>query len=64
MRHKKVPVKTTERVQSFFIMRDLFRLIERMIQHVRDTILPENHVEVIKALQIQQVEQLSLPIAG
>jgi len=64
LRHKKVPVKTTGRVQSFFIMRDLFRLIERMIQHVRDTILPENHVEVIKELQIQQVEQFSLPIAG
>ena len=64
MRHKKVPVKTTKRVQSFFIMRDLFRLIQRMIKHIRDTVLPENHVEAIRELQEMQVEQLSLPIAG
>ncbi len=64
MRHKKVPVKTTKRVQSFFIMRDLFRLIQRMIKHIRDIVLPENHVEAIRELQEMQVEQLSLPIAG
>ena len=64
MRHKKVPVKTTERVESFFIMRDLFRLIERMIKHVRATVLPKDHVEKILDLQRMQVEQLSLPIAG
>jgi hypothetical protein len=40
MRHKKVPVRTTERVQTFFIMRDTFRLIERIIKHVRATRLP------------------------
>ncbi len=50
MRHKKVPVKTTERVESFFIMRDTFRLIKRMINHARDTILPENHVKKIKGI--------------
>lgn len=64
LRHKKVPVKTTERVQSFFIMRDMFRLIERIIKHVRATILPENHVEKIKELQMQQVEQMSLPLVA
>lgn len=63
MRDKKVPVKTTERVQSFFIMRDMFRLIERIIQHVRETILPKDHVKKIKELQIQQVEQIALPLA-
>lgn len=63
MRHKKVPVKTTEKVQSFFIMRDTFRLIERIIKHVRATLLPKNHVEKIKELQMQQVEQIALPLA-
>jgi hypothetical protein len=63
LRHKKVPVRTKERVQSFFIMRDMFRLIERMIKHARATILPKDHVEKIQALRKLQVEQLSLPIA-
>ncbi|MFA1822827.1 hypothetical protein ACDX78_22205 [Virgibacillus oceani] len=62
LRHKKVPVKTTEKVQSFFIMRDTFRLIQRIIKHVRKTILPKDHVEKIKELQTQQVEQFSLPV--
>lgn len=35
--------KITKRVHSFFIMRDMFRLIKRIIKHVRDTILPKNH---------------------
>lgn len=60
MRHKKVPVRTTERVQSFFIMRDMFRLIERIIKHVRATCLPKDHVEKMKKLQMMQAEQLSL----
>ncbi|WP_269409933.1 hypothetical protein [Lentibacillus daqui] len=63
LRHKKVPVKTTEKVQSFFIMRDMFRLIERMIKHVRETVLPKDHVEKIKELHKQQIEQMSLPLA-
>ncbi|MFZ3580489.1 transposase [Virgibacillus sp. DJP39] len=63
LRHKKVPVKTTKRVQSFFIMRDTFRLIERIIKHLRVTVLPEDHVEKIKELQMQQVEQVALPLA-
>ncbi|MDC3418457.1 transposase [Aquibacillus salsiterrae] len=62
LRHKKVPVKTTEKVQSFFIMRDIFRLIKRIIKHVRATVWPSNHVEKIKGLQRQQVEQISLPL--
>lgn len=64
LRHKKVPVKTTEKVQSFFIMRDIFRLVERIIKHVRATVLPKDHVEKIKELHIQQIEQMSLPLAG
>lgn len=63
MRHKKVPVKTTDKVQSFFIMRDLYRLIERMIKHARDTILPVDHVEKIKQLQQRQIEQVALSLA-
>ncbi|WP_160141652.1 transposase [Salicibibacter halophilus] len=64
MRHKKVPMKTTEKVQSFFIMRDLFRLIQRMIKHVRETIMPENHLDIIREQQMMQVEQVSLPLGA
>jgi hypothetical protein len=64
MKHKKVPIRTTERVEKWFILRDAFRLIERMIAHVRAKVLPPNHVETLKNLQEMQVEQLSLPIAG
>jgi hypothetical protein len=63
MKHKKVPVRETKRVEKWFILRDAFRLIERMIQHIRATILPENHVATIKKLQEIQVEQVSLPLA-
>ncbi|WP_269412279.1 hypothetical protein [Lentibacillus daqui] len=44
-------------------MRDIFRLIERMIKHVRETVLPKDHVEKIKELHKQQIEQMSLPLA-
>ena len=44
MKHKKVPVRTTKRVEKWFVLRDTFRLIERMIQHVRATLLPPNQV--------------------
>ncbi|MFC4769917.1 hypothetical protein, partial [Effusibacillus consociatus] len=64
MRHKKLPVRKTARVQSFLIMRDMFRLIQRMIQHVRDTVLPSNHVEQIHKLRDIQVEQFTLPLAS
>lgn len=64
MKHKKVPVRTTKRVEKWFILRDAFRLIERMIAHVRETVLPPNHVAVIKKLQEIQVEQLSLPLTA
>jgi hypothetical protein len=61
MKHYKVPVRTTKRVEKWFILRDAFRLIERMIQHVRITVLPPNHVTKLKALQEIQIEQISLP---
>ncbi|MES7591070.1 hypothetical protein U6Y30_12320, partial [Cutibacterium acnes] len=64
MKHKKIPVRTTERVQSFFIMSDIFRLIQRMIKHVRATVLPSDHVEKLQAMQHQQVKQVSLPVAA
>lgn len=64
MKHKKVPVRTTERVEKWFILRDTFRLLERMIQHVRATILPPNYVSNLKRLQEVQVEQLSLKLAS
>lgn len=63
LRHKKVPMKTTKKVQSFFIMRDTFRLIQRIIKHVRTTVLPEDYVEKIKEIQLQQIEQIALPLA-
>lgn len=44
IKHKKVPIRTTERVKKWFILRDALRLIEGMIQHVRATILSPNHV--------------------
>ncbi|HML85544.1 MAG TPA: transposase [Bacteroidales bacterium] len=64
MKHKKVPVRTTKRVEKWFILRDAFRLIERMIAHVRETVLPRNYVAQLKKLQEIQVEQFSLPLAG
>lgn len=64
MKHKKVPVRRTERVATWLILRDTFQLIKRMIQHVRTTILPANHVEKIRRLQQIQIEQLSLPLAA
>ncbi|AJS59437.1 hypothetical protein PMSD_21925 [Paenibacillus macquariensis subsp. defensor] len=64
MRQKKLPVRQTTRVQSFLIMRDMLRLIQRMIGHIRKTILPVNHMEQIHKLRDQQIEQLSLPFAS
>lgn len=64
MKHKKVPVRTTKRVEKWFILRDAFRLVERMIAHVRETVLPPNHVESIKKLQEIQIEQVSLPLSA
>lgn len=64
MKHKKMPVRTTERVEKWFILRDAFRLVERMIAHVRQTVLPAQHIAVIMRLQEIQVEQISLPLTG
>jgi hypothetical protein len=64
MKHKKVPIRTTKRVEKWFILRDAFRLIQRMIAHVRVTVLPSNHVATIKKMQEIQVEQLSLPLTA
>ena len=48
---------------AFLIMRDTFRLIQRIINHVRQTVLPTDHVEKIQELQMAQVEQMPLPLA-
>ncbi|MGE7613017.1 hypothetical protein [Paenibacillus sp. NPDC101420] len=64
MKYKKVTVRTTKRVEKWFILRNAFRLIERMIEHLRATILSPNHVTTLKKLQEIQVEQISLPLAG
>ncbi len=64
MKHKKVPVRTTVRVEKWFILSDAFRLIERMIKHVRVIVMPVNHVANIKRQQEMQVEQLSLPLVA
>lgn len=63
MEHKKVPIRTTKRVEKWFILRDAFHLVQRMIAHVRETVLPSNHVEKLKQMQAIQVEQISLPLA-
>lgn len=64
MKHKKVPVRTTKRVEKWFILRDAFRFIERMIAHVRETVLPPNHVTTLKKWQEIQVEQILLQLAA
>jgi len=64
MKHKKVPVCETKRVEKWFILRDAFRLVERMIQHLRATVLPPHHVANIKKMEEIQAEQLLLPLVG
>lgn len=64
MKHKKVPIRTTKRVEKWFILRDAFRLIQRMIMHVQETVLPPNHKVAIEKLQEIQVEQISLPLSA
>ncbi|MEC0094198.1 hypothetical protein [Paenibacillus macquariensis] len=51
MKHKKVPVRTTKRVEKWFILRDAFRLIERMIACTGNGSAPEscrNHREIAR----------------
>jgi Transposase domain (DUF772)/Transposase DDE domain len=64
MKHKKVPVRRTTRVQVWFVLRDTFRLIQRMIQHIRTTALPVDHIPTLKRLQKIEVAQLSLPLVA
>lgn len=62
MKHKKVPVRTTKRVEKWFILRDTVRLLQRKIAHIRDTLLPENHVAAIQKMLEVQVQQCLLPL--
>jgi hypothetical protein len=64
MKHKKAPLRTTDRVEKWFNPRDTFRLILRIIAHVQVTVLPSNHVAAIGKLQEVQVEQISLQLTG
>lgn len=64
MKHKKVPVRTKKRVQSFFTMQDIFSLMEMRIDHIRETMLPADHVERITQMYKEQTEQLLLDIAA
>ena len=60
MKHKKVPVRTTSRVQTWFILRDTFRLIQCMIQHIRTTKLSPDYIPKLKQLQKLEI----MPIAA
>lgn len=64
MKHKKVPVRTNKRVQTFFTMQDIFHLMEARIDHIRETMLPDDHVERITQMYTEQTEQLQLDIAA
>lgn len=64
MKHKKVPVRGTDKVQTFFAMQDMSRLITAQIRHIRETQLPKEHVMQISQMCIQQYEQLLLDIAA
>ncbi len=64
MKHKKVPVRTNKRVQSFFTMQDIFQLMQARIDHIRETVLPDDHTERITQMYTEQAEQLRLDIAA
>lgn len=63
LRHKKLPVRRTQRVQSFLIMVDIFQLIKKMLSHIRSTDLPREQFENLKVFQQIQVEQMTLAFA-
>ncbi|RIV16617.1 hypothetical protein D2Q93_16850 [Alicyclobacillaceae bacterium I2511] len=63
MKHKKVPVKGTDRVQSFFAMQDMSTLITAQLAHIQETQLPKEHEEILAQMCREQYEQLMLPIA-
>lgn len=63
-KHKKIPVKGTDRVQSFFAMQDMSRLIAAQIAHIRETLLPNEHVEQLTQMCNEQYELLMLDIAS
>ena len=60
MKHKKLPVRRTHRVQSFFAMQDMSRWITAQIAHIRATKLPREHVEILNQMYHEQYEQLVL----
>lgn len=64
MKHKKVPVRTKKRVQSFFSMQDIFSLMEARLDHIRATKLPEDHIAQLTQMYTEQTEQLQLGVAA
>jgi restriction endonuclease Mrr len=64
MKHRKVPVRGTERVQSFFAMQDMSRLITAQIAHIRKNELPEEHIQQIKQMSKQQYKQIVLDVVA
>jgi transposase len=64
MKHKKVPVRGTDRVQSFFAMQDMSRLVTAQIAHLRETKLPKEHRERLTQMRNEQYEQLVLDIVA
>lgn len=57
MRHKKLPVRRLERVQTFAIMADMFRLIKLMLNHIRKTKIPKDRDAWLSKAQDQQLMQ-------
>lgn len=55
MRHKKLPVRGLERVQIFAVMTDMFRLIKKMIEHIRTIKVPKERDKVLKEAYQQQL---------
>lgn len=64
MKHKKVPVRSTERVQVWFVLRDTFQLIQRMLAFIREEVRSAAHYERIDHLQSMQVEKFALAPTG
>lgn len=56
MKHKKVPVRETKRVETWFILRDTLWLIERLIQHVRATVLSQLALRPIHLTRPERVK--------
>ena len=57
MRHKKLPIRGLEKVQQFAVMVDLFRLIHKMIKHIRKKEVPKTREKILIELYQNQLLQ-------